>query len=141
MKKVFPEPNRALTRYTFERNFGKTEARKVKLGAPLTCIHTCRGNNEPVEEISVQTIHETHSRAHSMLRRLWLGSLSVSLAAVMALTFTSTAFSQVLTEPEETFSIVVWYLENGYWRDDVHAWLVHAQFLFYPMTRSNNGYN
>ena len=51
------------------------------------------------------------------------GLLFCSLLTALAL---HGGISRKAAETRETLSVVAWYLENGYWREDVKAYLMHA---------------
>ena len=80
----------------------------------------------------MQQIQRRNLVSNSTIRRLWLGCLSLSFTAILALAVTSNAFTQAMAEAEETFSTVTWYLKGGYWRDDVQVYLTHAEYLLSP---------
>jgi hypothetical protein len=56
-------------------------------------------------------------------------ALCVSCSLFVSFLFTAVAqysvFSRKAAETAETFSTVVWYLQGGYWREDVTYYLTH----------------
>jgi len=65
-------------------------------------------------------------------------ALCVGCGLFLGFMFTAMArcetFSKMAAEAQETGSVVVWYVQNGYWREDVKAYLTHAENVLYPQS-------
>ena len=80
----------------------------------------------------MQNIQKQGLRAVSFLQQLWPGCFGLLLLSVLALAVERNAFAPLAAETKETYATVVWYVQGGYWRDDVEIYLAHAENVFCP---------
>ena len=63
-------------------------------------------------------------------------TLCIGCGVLLSFLFTAMAqcsvFPKLAAEAEEACSTVVWYVQGGYWREDVKTYLTHAENVLCP---------